>query len=422
VTASSVELDWVSGVLWGASDDVEVGLNGRARHGRIVDELAVLPSVQRPRLLVPLTSARAASRALRHYTTSKRTVRWGTAVLAAGARVGLGHTLFRDRLSVSVPAGAADHDLAEIVLEEHLKRVLGRRDIHVGVVFNAGRPQKKPVLWLIDARGNLIAYAKIGWNAHTRALVRHEANVLRQLTERKPPPRSFDVAALIYGGRWQSLEVLVVEAHPGSPWYRRRRMLTELPLDATREAAALEEPLATRAFASSDYWTRYRGRIGDSGLGSGNTDATEAVSELVARLEERYSDLELSFGTAHGDWLPWNMGVVADRLLVWDWERAATHVPVGTDAIHFLFQVELNLRRRSPRVAVARTLELARELFPSLTLPRRLAPLLLALHLIEMTLRLEEGRSGGVGGVISNSRYHHSVKALLEELRGVPRD
>jgi hypothetical protein len=407
-------------VLWGASDDVEVGLNGRGGRGRIVDELAVLPNVERPRLLVPLTSARATSRALRHYTTSKRTVRLGTTVLAVGARVGLAQRIFRDRLSVVVPAGAAEHDLAEIVLEEHLKQVLGRRDVHVGVVFNAGRPQKKPVLWLMDERGELLAYAKIGWNDHTAVLVHHEANVLRQLAERKPPPRSFGVAPLVYGGRWQGLEVLVVEAHPPSPWYRRRRMLTDLPLEATREVAALEA-VTTGEFGSSDYWLRYRARIAASPLGNGDTGAAEAVSELVRRLEELYFDLELTFGFAHGDWLPWNMSAEPGGLLVWDWERATTDAPMGTDAIHFLFQVELNLRRRAARVAVGRTLELARESFPTLMLPRRVVPLLLGLHLIEMTLRLEEGRSGGVGGVISNSRYHHSIEALLEELRDAPR-
>ena len=420
MSVPSVDLDWVTGVLWGGSDNVDIRLNGRVAHGRVVDELAVLPSIERPRLLVPLTSARAASRVLRHYTTSKHTVRLATAALAAGARLGLGEKVFRDRLSVAVPAATAEHELAEMVLEEHLKVILGRRDVHVGVVFNAGRPQKKPVLWLMDARGDLLAFVKIGWNDHTAALVRHEADALRRLAARQRPPETFDVAPLIYGGRWQTLEVLVVEAHPALPWYRRRRIVTDLPLDATREVAALGT-VETGTFVSSDYWSRYRLRI-ESLVGSADRRISDAVAELVGRLEERYFDLELAFATAHGDWLPWNMAVVAGRLLVWDWERSATDVPVGMDAIHFLFQVELNLKRRPPRIAVLRTLELARELFPSLMLPRCLVPFLLSLHLIEMTLRLEEGRSRGVGGVIPNSRYHDSIEAVLEEeLRFRPR-
>lgn len=61
----------------------------------------------------------------------------------------------------------------------------------------------------------------------------------------------------------------------------------------------------------------------------------------------------------HGDLTPWNVSRGPDgRLLVWDWERFGTGVPLGFDAVHHFFQ--RTLRRDDPataaRACVARAL------------------------------------------------------------------
>ena len=65
----------------------------------------------------------------------------------------------------------------------------------------------------------------------------------------------------------------------------------------------------------------------------------------AAALESRPARRRLAFGAWHGDWTPWNMASTAGGLLVWDWERFATGVPVGFDALHYWLQIE---RRRPP--------------------------------------------------------------------------
>ena len=52
--------------------------------------------------------------------------------------------------------------------------------------------------------------------------------------------------------------------------------------------------------------------------------------------------MRLTFGAWHGDWAPWNMRPLADRLLVWDWERFTIGVPVGFDALHYDLQQRIS--------------------------------------------------------------------------------
>jgi hypothetical protein len=105
-------------------------------------------------------------------------------------------------------------------------------------------------------------------------------------------------------------------------------------------------------------------------------------------------------------------------LEVWDWERSERAAPLGLDAITFLFQAELNLRKQPPAGAVACALARAGPVLRQLSLPEQLAPTLLCLHLLQITLRLEQGRAGGIGGVIASDRYHAALRAL--QARWVP--
>jgi len=82
-----------------------------------------------------------------------------------------------------------------------------------------------------------------------------------------------------------------------------------------------------------------------------------------------------------------------------------------------LFQVALNLRHDRPRGAVDQTLVAANQVLPRLSVSAETARPLLAFHLIEAILRLEEGRAGGVGRVISTERYDQAATVLLEGMR-----
>lgn len=90
-------------------------------------------------------------------------------------------------------------------------------------------------------------------------------------------------------------------------------------------------------------------------------DGAEAQQlwSIAARIAQYSGDQVLELGAAHGDWSPWNMAVVTERAVVWDWERFRQRVPIGWDAIHFAVEchrhrgvpAEEALRRVIPRVA-----------------------------------------------------------------------
>lgn len=401
------ELTWVTETLWEANG-IEVHAGEAADRQSVVDELGVLPSASRPRLLVPLGDPRAASRALRGYPSSKPTVRIATGLLALGMRLGFGERVIHDRIRLAAGADARLADLDDVLLQEHLRGVLGRPDARIAVTFNAGRPQKKPVLQVIGAEGDVIAYVKVGWNDLTRSLVAHEASVLSRMRER---PREFSLPQVHTAGPWRGLELLVVIAAPRGHWWRGQRVLRRIPLAATRELPTLGETSCTHLGASR-FWHELRGALCSTLPCGGDGALAEAALQTLAGLEEHHGDTALTMGVCHGDWVPWNMGEVAGSLQVWDWERSNPHSPRGLDAIHFLFQVQLNLLKQPPARAIARTLAQAAAVLRELSIPERLAPLLLALHLLQMTLRLEEGRAGGIGGVIAGDHYRASLRAL----------
>jgi hypothetical protein len=382
VTGES-ELGWLSSVLWDNA--------GQAPDG---GRYAVLPSRERPRLLVPLGSHRAAAAALAGYTTSRLRSRIGARALAAGFRLGVAPLLVRGR------AGPPPDDRSDALFERQVERLLGRR-LFLSIFFQTGRPQKKPVMQLFAADGRLLGYAKVGWNDLTRRLVRAEGEALDLLAARLPAGAPLRVAPLRHRGAWRGRELLLVDAVPGV----EPVLVTALPEDVTRAVGELGEP-SRMPLTRSAYWREQRSRI----VATGDAEP----SALAGLAEGATGRSELAFGFGHGDWVPWNMGRAPDgRLLVWDGDWWRRELPAGLDAVQWLFQTDLNLRGRRPRQAVDTTLEAAGQVLPRLGVDAGQAPALLAMHLIEAMLRLAEARSGGVGAVIPAERYRGAALRLL---------
>ncbi|WP_030451971.1 hypothetical protein [Herbidospora cretacea] len=173
-------------------------------------------------------------------------------------------------------------------IETHLGDVLGRRVRATLHVRPARRANRKPILELYGDAG-LLAFVKIGDQPRTRDLIRHETDTLRAIARRQ-----FDVVVapkVMHHGVWRDLDVLV---------------LTPLPVTKGKPSA----------------------------------DLLAAAAQEIAALGK---------GAWHGDFSPWNVAPMGDRLLVWDWERFGTGVPAGFDTLHYFFQTAL--RRMRPAQA-----------------------------------------------------------------------
>jgi hypothetical protein len=62
------------------------------------------------------------------------------------------------------------------------------------------------------------------------------------------------------------------------------------------------------------------------------------LQSAVRTIGETHARDRLTFGSWHGDWGRWNMGMGEGVLKLWDWERYEADVPIGFDALHFAAQ------------------------------------------------------------------------------------
>lgn len=289
----------------------------------------LVPSSARPALVLPAGSRLAAAAACRLYSESQGRARLRSLVLARAFSLGVGELVFRDRVVLKGPSGHG--------LDDELADLLGA-EVRLAFAVGKVRANRKPVLLAMGSEGEVLAFVKLGVNALTDALVAHEAAVLSSLAQRRlgvvrvPVVRNF--------ADWGGHPMLV---------------LSPLPVDEPR--AADPEPLLQQAMvdvATSGqsprssllrelpWWSEVTSTI-QSLPASGNARRLRAIVESLATNADR----RVPAGAWHGDWNLGNAAVLADRVLVWDWERFAAGVPLGWDALHReLWQLVPAMRHR----------------------------------------------------------------------------
>jgi hypothetical protein len=327
----------VGRLLWPSPAVFQAGRGGPERPGLApVSEFLLLPRASHPRLLVPV-SGRVAAAAVRGYGEP------GSRVAAAGARVlpllltaGLAPLAMRTRLRVSAPPGTA-------TIESCLREAAGP-GISFSLHLGAPRANRKPVLQLLTGHGATTGFAKIGINPLTRELVTAEHAALTQLSRSRLS--LLQLPGVLAFSRWAGLDVLVLSPLPA--WHRRAA------LPAGRLGAAMAEVAAVGGLhrgplAGSSYLRRLRARLAAAGEGPDRT----ALATMLDGLVQQAGSTELSFGSWHGDWTPWNMASTSAGLLVWDWERFTGDVPVGFDAVHCQLQTAVVAGQQDAPAAIA---------------------------------------------------------------------
>ncbi|MGD9957850.1 hypothetical protein [Nocardioides sp.] len=269
----------------------------------------VLPSVKRPQVLVPLSQGAGPM-------IAERRARGRVAVVRRElARRSLGATWSRRlplrRLQTRDPA------LAELL------GWLGdpaRPAATVGVMVGPPRANRKPVLRLFGADGETWGYAKMGINDLTNQLVEQEIAALTAVGELDLP--GIIVPAVLKHGTWRGRSVLLTAALALDA---DQRQPSELPIAATRtlftQCSQVDVPL--------------KAATGMALVEAPRSGEGVRLEELGARLMDVVGDRRIPLGASHGDWTPWNMAWSNEDLEVWDWERFATGVPQGFDAVHF---------------------------------------------------------------------------------------
>jgi hypothetical protein len=349
-----------------------VAPGGAAAPGAV--EFAVFPRERNPVLLIPLRPRRVAAAALRGYKASGDTrdrLRFGLAAAAAAA--GLGR-LAPDRISIEpgTPAASTGGTAADIA--GYLRSVLGG-DVSVALHVGAPRANRKPVLQVISSGGEVAGFVKVSLNPLTADLVRAEAATLEllagaPLTHLRPP-------RLLHHGRWRGHEVLVQEA------FRPGRPASGLPgLTAAMTELARLRGVSRRPATGSPYWQDLRARLAALRPGPAGP-LLPALDALAATAD----GLTLAFGAWHGDWTPWNMTMSGGQAMVWDWERFATGVPVGYDAVHYRLQGDIVRGGADPTAAAEAALAGAAGILAPFGTEPDAAGLVAALYLTELAAR-----------------------------------
>jgi hypothetical protein len=369
-----------------------------------VSEFVVVPSATRPRLLVPARPRGVAAGAVRHYTApASGRARLRLHALSLLMTAGVGQRLLRTRARVY----AAPGDEAPDTIETYLGEVLGP-GLSVSLHVGPARANRKPVLQLLDAAGETRAFAKVGVNDLTRRLVRAEAGALALLGGAALD--ALVVPPVLHHGRWHGHEVLVQGALP--TW---QRSATDGPvlLRAMRELAGVRGTW-TETLGGSAYWAGLRRAV--AALADPAMRAT--LGGVLEDLAPTAATTAVALGSWHGDWTPWNTAASGDRLMVWDWERFATGVPLGYDAVHYDVQRAVTQGGVAPEVAVQRALAHAAQTLAPFGVAGGQARLVASLYLVELAVRyLRDGQAEA--GARLGRLGQWLLPALVEQARSL---
>jgi hypothetical protein len=342
---------------------------------------AVLPHGRSPRYLVPV-GPRKVSGATRIRTSRNRFGQRAGTVITALVRSGAARLY-----PVKAGVGLGDEHTS---LVHMLRARFGRPELQVAVALGRPRPNRKPVLQLIDGDGTTLGFGKLSVDDHTDELVLREGRFLTEHGGERPPlllPKPLLIEA------WRGHRLLVVnDLGAGIDG------TGVLDLDAaTVKAIAELGPTEEVPPADSKWWTRIEERI-------------SALPDTIAPLLERCRDhagavigaldgRPWPFGIWHGDLARWNAVRRGRSFLVWDWERAAGPVPVGFDAVHAHFQPPVLMQGKTGPEAATIALAGAGRILSDLGYEGDSAALVVA-YLLELRLRLAEDEAmGSLGDV-----------------------
>ncbi|MDQ2912010.1 MAG: oligosaccharide flippase family protein [Chloroflexota bacterium] len=375
-------------VVWGKSlpppdalDDVAglVLVNSGVSSGRLralgfhhVREMAVVPGVNNPRWFIPLDSRTVASAAFRIYTPYRLSARLQHFAARAVARTGSYWS--RDRVTIAQRTAGA--------FESAVHEVLDLPKAAIGFASGSPVPPHKPVFVVLDARGTPRAFGKVAVEEGARVPLRREARVLAALAGKVPalsPP-------LLLEREVDGRLVTVQGALPGAAGPRSFSDLHRRFLDELHNGKE-------RVVAETEYLGRLSRRL---------TSIGQLAPEVAAlrRLGPSLSNLRVRSTIIHGDFAPWNIRQVDDRISAFDWEHGCLDgIPV-IDSLHHFLQVGVLLDGWNTDQAFDRLMSFASE--PGPQLDRRALLTLESVYLLDLTARaLEDGPTADTAGFLA---------------------
>jgi hypothetical protein len=361
--------DWLLGALGGIVDGPATPMLAR-------------PSVTEANLLIPLAANTATAAALRrNHDDRTLTERLAT----TGGR-------FVGRLGLLGRIGGERIDFPMTRVVRSIQTTLGDPTLMVSIGVGPPRRNRKPVLMLIRATGEIAGYAKVGWSDFTIDLVENEFDLLTLVDGRLPEP--LQTPAPIELIRDGEQVIAVCSAIPSSDWSRPQGMTPE-QIDSIARSVGHSWMLV-----GDMEWLRAP-QFGD------RSDASDRRLEAaVASVADRFAPNKVEVGLWHGDLNPWNLISSPSGLGIVDWEFGGRDRPIGQDRRHLRFESLRRSGEADPATVVGTFVE--RDL-ASLSTPAELS-----IYLADLSIR--ESRLSGQGWTSAMAGYRLPLTEAIEGL------
>jgi thymidylate kinase len=338
----SETFNWLASVLSPAKK-MRFVLSNRARVGpesqwKSNGSFGWLPLKDGRGYLVPLRLRQSSLSALRLYNAQNLKARIVKKLLTMGFKGGCAHHVLQ-KVQTLIHHDVAEAERGKISLLDYLKEVLRREDLVFALSLGTPGPHRKPVIQVLTDEGEVLGYAKVGWNEATSALVEHEASVLQRMA--RTVLSSFTIPRVLHSGWWNG-RFLLIQSAPEDEIQPAPRDMTPKYLSVLKELASLH----TRSvrLRESAFWINLIDRIEKAP----RSYYRHVLRQGASGVENSLRDARLLFHFRHGDFVPWNAKVTNGRLFVFDWEYADLETPPGWDLFHFVVQTLWHLKKRAP--------------------------------------------------------------------------
>ena len=354
---------------------------------RAVDAWRAAPAPGDPRYLVPVGHAAARRVLVSHLRLREFRVR--VQRRAAAAAVAPLAAWYRDRavLRVSVPSDVADDVVDALFVTRHLVGLLPGA-VGTALSLRGGHARAKPMVQLVDDRGDVVAFAKVAADPATAARVRRETALLHRFGDALGTSGPLRLPRVLAAGELADFTYSVVEPLPGRVRGGRKDDLER----ALPGLVALRDGVGPRTapLSTATLWTETLATLddvlagGSGGVPDGARELADAAAALAARMRATDAAVALPLGPFHGDWVPWNLGWAGSTQWAWDLEYGSAEGPIGLDALRWIFLVEQLARGQRVPAAVAAMRSAGPGLLRRLGADPADTDLLVRLHLLEL--------------------------------------
>jgi hypothetical protein len=288
-----------------------------AREHEHREPYGLFPSRTDVRFLIPLSESRASAKGLDLYPAQKPFARAAKSLLREALRTGALSHLWPHRTQLCTGD-----------LEKRFRDLLGQ-PVRLAFSLGRGRVRSRVIIQITTSDGEILAYAKAGFDEPCQTAIQREEQTLRSL-ERAGFSHA-EVPQVLGSFAWRNAWILAETAAPQDKQPSHvfqdehtqflARLAAGLPCNAPADRLAPDSPahlehLGYPYYADLIKW------------------ATDHLASLPA--------LPGSF--LHGDFTPWNLSVARNRVFAFDWEQAAHRGPAGWDAFHFCVASSIEVR------------------------------------------------------------------------------